>query len=59
LVLHGDADLLVPTGNGKLIAERIPNAKLVIVPKAGHVFPTDQPVATKQAVLEFLASQHS
>ena len=59
LVLHGDADLLVPTGNGKLIAERIPNAKLVTINKAGHVFPTDQPAATKRAVLEFLGLQHS
>jgi 3-oxoadipate enol-lactonase len=59
LVLHGDADQLVPTGNGKLIAERIPNAKFVTISKAGHVFPTDQPEATRQALLAFLAGQNS
>src|SRR5262249_44974243 len=28
LVIHGDSDRLVPPGNGKLIAEKIPGAKL-------------------------------
>lgn len=43
LVIHGDSDLLVPTPNARILADRIPNARLVILPEAGHMFPTDQP----------------
>src|SRR2546422_429378 len=57
LVIHGESDRLVPSGNGKLIAERIPGTKLVLIPNAGHIFPTDQPEAAHQAVLEFLDAQ--
>src|SRR4029077_9554295 len=42
LVIHGQNDRLVPPGNGQLIAQRIPGAKLVLLPNAGHIFPTDQ-----------------
>lgn len=56
LVIHGEADRLVPPGNGRLIAERIPNAKLVLIPRAGHIYSTDQPEAAHRPVLEFLSS---
>jgi pimeloyl-ACP methyl ester carboxylesterase len=36
LVMHGGEDLLLPVGNGKLIAERIPGARLRIWDDAGH-----------------------
>jgi pimeloyl-ACP methyl ester carboxylesterase len=55
LVIHGETDRLVPAANGRLIAERIPGAKLVLIPRASHIFETDQPGAAHQAVLEFLA----
>jgi pimeloyl-ACP methyl ester carboxylesterase len=45
----------VPAGNGKLIAEKIPGAKLVLIPRASHIFPTDQPLAANKAILDFLA----
>ena len=32
LVIHGESDRLVPPGNANLIAERIPGAKLVMIP---------------------------
>jgi len=57
LVIHGESDRLVPPGNGKLIAEKIPGAKLVLIPCASHIFPTDQPEAANKAILDFLASQ--
>jgi pimeloyl-ACP methyl ester carboxylesterase len=57
LVIHGESDRLVPAGNGKLIAERIAGAKLVMLPHAGHIFTTDQPEAAHHAILEFLAAQ--
>src|SRR5260370_6958862 len=54
LVIHGEGDRLVPPGNGKLIAEKIPGAKLVMIPHASHIFTTDQPQAAHQAITEFL-----
>jgi 3-oxoadipate enol-lactonase len=59
LVVHGETDQLVPVGNGALIAARIPGARLVTLPQASHIFTTDQPEASQQAVLEFLQEQTS
>ena len=57
LIIHGEADTLIPAANARIIAKRIAGAKLVLIPQAGHVFWTDQPEATHRAVLEFLAVQ--
>jgi pimeloyl-ACP methyl ester carboxylesterase len=54
LVIHGESDRLVPPGNAKLIAERIPGAKLVIIPHASHLFLTDQTEVSHHAILQFL-----
>jgi pimeloyl-ACP methyl ester carboxylesterase len=55
LVLHGDADLLVPTPNGRLLAERIPRAELVLIPGAGHMLQSDGGDVLREAVLGFLS----
>jgi pimeloyl-ACP methyl ester carboxylesterase len=55
LVVHGDADLLVPTPNGRVLAECIPGAELVLVPGAGHMLQADAGDAVREAVLAFLA----
>ena len=39
LVIHGDADLLVPVECGKATAHAIPNAKLTILKGMGHTLP--------------------
>jgi len=57
LVIHGESDRLVPFGNGELIAERIPRARLVRLPRAGHIYTTDQGEAAQAAILEFLSAQ--
>jgi len=59
LVIHGESDRLVPAGNGKLIADKIPGAKLVTLAHASHIFTTDQPEAAQRSILEFLASSQS
>lgn len=59
LVIHGKSDALVPPANGKLIAERIPNAKLVLLDHASHLFTTDQTEAAHHAILEFLSADSS
>jgi pimeloyl-ACP methyl ester carboxylesterase len=55
LVLHGDADLLIPTANGRLLAERIPHAELVLIPGAGHMLQTDGGDLVRESTLRFLA----
>jgi 3-oxoadipate enol-lactonase len=57
LVIHGQDDRMVPLENAKLIAARIPGAKLLPIPHAGHMFMTDQPEAAQAALLEFLDAQ--
>jgi 3-oxoadipate enol-lactonase len=59
LVLHGETDRLIPSANAKLIADRIPEARLVLIPQAGHIFDTDQPGVAHPAILEFLSAQRS
>ncbi|MBZ5521258.1 MAG: alpha/beta hydrolase [Acidobacteriia bacterium] len=56
LVIHGELDRLVPVGNGKLIADRIPGARLVTLAHASHIFTTDQTEAAHRSILQFLAS---
>lgn len=57
LVIHGESDRLVPPANGRLIAGRIPGARFVSIPHAGHIFSTDQPVVASAAIEEFFAAQ--
>jgi 3-oxoadipate enol-lactonase len=54
LVIYGENDRLVAPGNGKIIAERIPDAELVVIPRASHIFATDQPELAHHAILKFL-----
>jgi len=57
LVVHGKTDQLVPVGTGKVIASRIPGARLVMLPHASHIFITDQPEASLKAIMDFLGAQ--
>ena len=59
LVIHGETDQLVPVGNGELIAARINGSQLVKLAHASHIFTTDQPEASRKAVMEFLSQQSS
>jgi 3-oxoadipate enol-lactonase len=57
LVIHGENDRLVPAGNGRVIADRIPGAKLVLIPHASHLFFTDQTQIANEIILNFLNAQ--
>ena len=59
LIIHGETDRLIPVANAQLIADRIPGAKLTLIPRASHIFETDQPGVAIRSVTEFLAAQQS
>ncbi|MFD3687152.1 alpha/beta fold hydrolase [Nocardiopsis sp. NPDC058631] len=55
LVVHGEDDDLTPVGNAALLAERIPGARLLVLPGMRHGYlHEDEPKATRE-VLDFLA----
>jgi len=56
LVVHGCHDLLIPPGNGRRIADRIPGATYVEV-QAGHMMQADALDEVREAVGRFLDLQ--
>lgn len=54
LVITGEADRIVPTGNSVRLAGSLPSARLVIIPQAGHVPHEEQPALFLQVVDDFL-----
>ncbi len=56
LVIVGDEDTATRPDRAKRIAERIPNARLVTIPRAGHTSTVEQPAAVNDAINSFLAS---
>jgi 3-oxoadipate enol-lactonase len=43
LVVHGSEDAMIPVANGRMIAERIPGARLLELAGTGHLYPTEAP----------------
>ncbi len=56
LVLTGSEDVLVPPENSRLLAARIPRARLEIIEGGGHQFLVERADAFNQTVLDFLSS---
>ena len=54
LVLAGEADPIVPAANSRILASRIPDARLEIVPGAGHFLLTDHPEWCARTIVGFL-----
>jgi pimeloyl-ACP methyl ester carboxylesterase len=54
LVIWGEQDRLVSVAHGRAYAEGLPDARLVIVPGAGHYPYLEQPAAFAEAVAAFL-----
>ena len=54
LVLWGDRDRIFPLAAGRRLVRGLPNARLEILPRCGHVPPTERPVAFARRVLAFL-----
>jgi len=57
LVIHGETDQLVPPENGRILARAIPHATLDMLPRASHIFMTDQFEPASQAILAFLVQR--
>ena len=54
LVLTGDRDVLIPTENSKLLAKKIPQSRLIVIPGGGHQILVEQPELFNHAILNFL-----
>ena len=56
LVLWGDRDRIFPLATGRALARALPRARLEVLPRCGHVPPTERPVAFARRVVAFLDS---
>jgi pimeloyl-ACP methyl ester carboxylesterase len=57
LVIHGDADRVVPHAKGKEIHELVPDAKLLTVVGGGHIPAARDPVLFNRAVRDFVGGR--
>jgi poly(3-hydroxyoctanoate) depolymerase len=57
LVLAGDDDPIVPLINGRILARRIPDARLHVVDGGGHLFLLERPAEMAALVTRFLAER--
>lgn len=54
LVLVGNQDILTPRGDSEELAERLPNAELVVISGAAHGFMVEHAAVFNRVLLEFL-----
>jgi pimeloyl-ACP methyl ester carboxylesterase len=54
VVLHGTDDLTVDAENARLLASRIPGARLDLLEGAGHVYHWERPEDATREVLDFV-----
>jgi pimeloyl-ACP methyl ester carboxylesterase len=59
LIISGSDDKIVPAENSRILAERIPNAELVVLPKAGHGYLVECAEESNAIVLDFLRRHRS
>ncbi len=56
LVLVGEEDRALPPSRSRRMAEALPDAELVVVPRSGHLTALEQPEAVTEALVRFLES---
>ena len=59
LVITGKDDALIAWENSKLLAKNIAASELVVLEPAGHVYWAEQPVQSREAILNFLQKHKS
>jgi pimeloyl-ACP methyl ester carboxylesterase len=57
LILFGEFDMVVPSGNADLMAAKIADAQIEIIPATGHIFPIEDPAATVNVIHKFLEQE--
>jgi pimeloyl-ACP methyl ester carboxylesterase len=55
LVIAGGRDILIPPENSRVLAEAIPDSRLVEIPESGHAATTMYPEEVAREVLDFLS----
>lgn len=56
LVLVGERDVLTPPADSEAMAAAIPNARLAVIPGAGHLTPMERPKAVAEALGSFFGA---
>lgn len=56
LVIVGAEDRLTTEDDARAMAEALPNAELLVIPRAGHLTPIEQPELFNEAVTEFVTA---
>ncbi|XRQ05078.1 alpha/beta fold hydrolase [Actinomadura welshii] len=56
LVMVGDEDALATEAEARAMSDALPNAELLVIPRAGHLCAVEQPDLFNQAVAEFAAA---
>ena len=59
LVMHGDADLMIPLENGLALARAVPDAELILYPGAGHLFFIEEAAAVNEDLRAFFTERWS
>ncbi len=54
LILHGTEDIILPVENAKILAEKIPQAELILFEKTGHGMNVQENEIWTQKIIEFL-----
>ena len=57
LVMAGDDDPIIPLANARILARRIPHARLEVLTGGGHLFLLEEPEHSAALVSEFLAQR--
>ena len=57
LILHGEADGIVPIKEALQLSELISNAKLSVLPGAGHVPTMTRPQEVAHEIMNFFGSE--
>ncbi len=55
LVVHGAHDRMIPVANAQLMAERLPDCRMIVLEESGHLYPTEAP-EIDQAIADFFAA---
>ncbi|MNT68647.1 2-hydroxy-6-oxononadienedioate/2-hydroxy-6-oxononatrienedioate hydrolase [compost metagenome] len=55
LVIWGDGDRIIPPAYADAFASAIPDARLAMIERAGHVPRLERPGAVNEAIAQFLA----